>query len=689
MKFITSFNALTRLYKKELSKINAVHFTAREIDVISCILHQRGEKKIASLLLVSPRTVSAHVHNIMNKLGCNARDQIIDFIEHSGKLAILREYYLHLIIKSSFEQILSKISHNINRKPLDCYYFIDAKLEYNSKLLQIITKHLERANIKLLLSHNKLNTNGDDNHTVIDIERITTDGYYHNFLLVLSDLLPQAETKKYIDEFNKIYDDLVNSHNTPQQPVELSQRKSVKKYYVPVIVVTLFIILIVFLKQREQRRAISNDVNHEVSIQNLEDFINKWAQQNFTANNIDPKQLSTNHELIKNIEKLFEDVQEGAISQYFAQGNMDAALLASYIYNLQSLAAYYTYHQHDGAKAQKILFSAKETIENYLMVRSIAKINFSELSPEETFAELNTVKCFPQIYARVIYLIGRSYIYNQQLNEGEKYFLTAKFLSQKTGLFEGYLSDVSGLLRIKRQQILDDPNENSINALVGIARKYALYRDDQQTYITQYNPNVTQQRMIQPGIRDYDIFFCGLKQIELYKDILFLTRINDNINDYIKRINLVLFSTEQSTDIQHSLLKLLNNVPQRRVADLYNYLAQIFHILDQKNISASQEIERLYKLMSEHQANTNDTILTNKFASKYLLIAERLFIKARSISRNSDYTKADAYQGLAKLYDTVLMNNPEALSSDHKQQILHKYNDAQKKAAELNNALGR
>ena len=69
MNFTTSFNSLEKLYELHLNSIKNLAFTFREIDIIACVMHNRGEKKIASLLLVSPRTVSSHVYNIMGKLG--------------------------------------------------------------------------------------------------------------------------------------------------------------------------------------------------------------------------------------------------------------------------------------------------------------------------------------------------------------------------------------------------------------------------------------------------------------------------------------------------------------------------------------------------------------------------------------------------------------------------------------------
>ena len=107
-------------YLKHLSIINTVHFTNREIDVISCLLHGRRTSKIASLLSIDPRTVDTHIRNIMVKLECNARERIIDFMEVSDKITLLRNYYELLQNELMFEKILSDISKSKKDKISCC-----------------------------------------------------------------------------------------------------------------------------------------------------------------------------------------------------------------------------------------------------------------------------------------------------------------------------------------------------------------------------------------------------------------------------------------------------------------------------------------------------------------------------------------------------------------------------------------
>jgi DNA-binding CsgD family transcriptional regulator/ribosomal 30S subunit maturation factor RimM len=149
MTFEVSYNKKQELFDQHLKLINDINFTYREIDVIACILHQRGEKKIASLLSISPRTVGAHIHNIILKLGYSSREYIIDFIEKSGKVQFIRQYYFLLLIENLFKTNLVKIGKIVNRQGINCHVnYKESYLEKKSILNQI-KRHLELANISL------------------------------------------------------------------------------------------------------------------------------------------------------------------------------------------------------------------------------------------------------------------------------------------------------------------------------------------------------------------------------------------------------------------------------------------------------------------------------------------------------------------------------------------------------------
>jgi len=132
------------LYTKHLSSMLGISFTIREIDIISTIVNHRGEKKIAALLSISPRTVSTHVHNIMLKLGKNSKEHIIDFIEQSGELLAVNRYYRCLLVQAAFEKMLIKIGKTINRIKIDCSInYVTINSEENL-LFKQLKDHLNR-----------------------------------------------------------------------------------------------------------------------------------------------------------------------------------------------------------------------------------------------------------------------------------------------------------------------------------------------------------------------------------------------------------------------------------------------------------------------------------------------------------------------------------------------------------------
>jgi DNA-binding CsgD family transcriptional regulator len=185
---MTKFNAKYEIYGY-LQEIKGVKFTSREVDVISCILHNRGEKKIAYLLSISHKTVGSHVHNIMNKIGKSNRDYVIDFIESSGKLELFKQYYLHLLLYNAFEKALSKIG-NLNKKQEKYYWILD------EELFKELSSQLELANI--ILTDNKQDV---ESGKELKLEK---DGdYYLNVLNIVRDIKGNAAIDGIIHDFKQ------------------------------------------------------------------------------------------------------------------------------------------------------------------------------------------------------------------------------------------------------------------------------------------------------------------------------------------------------------------------------------------------------------------------------------------------------------------------------------------------------
>jgi tetratricopeptide (TPR) repeat protein len=229
MTFEIKHNNKKYLYDNYLNQINDIKFTYREVDVITCIVKNRGEKKIANLLSISPKTINTHIHNIALKIGQGSREFIIDFIEKSGKLQFIKKYYLYILAQSSFDKKLIQISKTINTNKIK-YHILAENLNANEKLvLAQLKTNLALANLEYcknskecehslhiikpnLLSQQikgdiflilDLSEAADFNiESNIEIVDLYTD-YYLGVFLILQKLINKKETKEIYEDFKK------------------------------------------------------------------------------------------------------------------------------------------------------------------------------------------------------------------------------------------------------------------------------------------------------------------------------------------------------------------------------------------------------------------------------------------------------------------------------------------------------
>lgn len=218
--------AKEKIYLEHLKTLSDISFTAREIDIITCILHNRGEKKIAFLLAIAPKTVSVHVRNIMIKLNCSSKDQIIDFAEKSGKLKIFRQYYSNLLIITNFESALTRIGKLFNKDGFTLELIIKEDCNIaDIPMLQQIQKHLKLANISMQANRNTKDIKektlyinlaiepfSQGVNIIFEIEKTTEavkfnaeNNYYFLLLELLANIINKPEIKQVSEEFKKDY----------------------------------------------------------------------------------------------------------------------------------------------------------------------------------------------------------------------------------------------------------------------------------------------------------------------------------------------------------------------------------------------------------------------------------------------------------------------------------------------------
>lgn len=135
------------LYVKHLTTINGIHFTQREIDVMACLLHVRGTSKIASLLNIAPSTVITHMQKVKEKIKGHSREDIIDFIEISPALVLLKRYYTSLLVHAAFEKSLKACSKMVN-SPLSCLLVYCKDQQFRDVLGGHLQAHLKIAGIE-------------------------------------------------------------------------------------------------------------------------------------------------------------------------------------------------------------------------------------------------------------------------------------------------------------------------------------------------------------------------------------------------------------------------------------------------------------------------------------------------------------------------------------------------------------
>lgn len=70
--------------REHIVTIRGINFSSKELCVISLLINGRIYKEIALLFSISNRTVAYHVNNIMQKMNCGTKKEVIEFILQYG-----------------------------------------------------------------------------------------------------------------------------------------------------------------------------------------------------------------------------------------------------------------------------------------------------------------------------------------------------------------------------------------------------------------------------------------------------------------------------------------------------------------------------------------------------------------------------------------------------------------------------
>lgn len=262
-------------YYKALEMIGGVKFTPREIDVLACLLSGKTAGTIASILLIEPRGVESHTRNIRQKLNYSARDKIIEFIENTNKVSILRKHYHHLLAQSFFKNTLKKTSKCIEETNSTCQLTYIKGQENLLQFTDQLKKYLRLAGIKIVsekdknhlnsektpfkeyiinigykgedVSYNKeisqlekniifvlldkkgfsdiLNIKNNNVSNIINIYFTAKKNYYLTFFELLKTLIPNKNFEKIIEDFQIQYEKISSSQEDIIKITLLNEKK--------------------------------------------------------------------------------------------------------------------------------------------------------------------------------------------------------------------------------------------------------------------------------------------------------------------------------------------------------------------------------------------------------------------------------------------------------------------------------
>lgn len=694
-------NKKLEIYSNYLQEISGIKLTLREVDVIACILHNRGEKKIAALLEVSYRTVESHTRNIMNKLGYGSRDLIIDIIEKSGKLKYFRQYYFYLTVNAAFEKYLKKISGTINRIPVHCsIYAIDAnETEYAS--IKSIGDHLHLANINLSIPQKNDDTshycklyllnkrNSDLIHAKANIallcdpslDKSTISGYEYvdftpqeDYYLAIFELtekiIPGQGVTKIKDEFCQEYQALKASLQEAEavnpNPQEAPGANAPSKKIISIILSICCLFLIAAwvynnpgTARQNYKDSTDNSPTNGTSLKLLTE-----RYVGLSVSNLSKEGSEKNYDTIRQLNPIIEEVIAGKLL-YSDLHILPPEQLTNALFNLNSIAAYFLFREYDFRKAEKLLLYSKKLAEDYLCARNKINVNFAKLSTAELYTEISMIKHLPEIYTVTVYLLGRAAIYEKNAEKASAYFSISEILGKKLKLFEGVLSARNGLGIVRFDQLKaiigkgmyeEEQIQRNLNDLI------ALYRDlkhDKNSYVIDYDPAREKQKYIIPAEDIYHVIDCSKRIVKICLQLLQITKDNKQKDELLQELDRQFIGDQAAPGILVTVKT--GDVLGRIASDIYNLsgntLLQLLNAgIDFKSIK--NNIARVSEVQEESD----------------LKLIERIFILAKSNSRSNEHTKLEAYKGLAALYP-IMLKQP-GITRKEKDEILIKLSGA-------------
>lgn len=259
---------------KRLEFLDEIKLTPREIDVLSCILFGRSAKVIASYLSISPRTVEGYWDNLLKKLQCNSRQQIINKLEKSKNLEIFRKHYVFITQQSAFEKNLISLKNilEIIRPKIkiiyeeSCTFLNDLERDF----LKIgIDPSMEKSflkNSELIVFEIEWVEENDFKKTTTKV-KITNleNNYFLCFLSLFKNIIPAASLQPITNSFSTLH--IKERESISDEFLIDHQKKSRKqiKRLIPLVFLSLTILVLalysIIYKKSPEKYIFSNIEN--------------------------------------------------------------------------------------------------------------------------------------------------------------------------------------------------------------------------------------------------------------------------------------------------------------------------------------------------------------------------------------------------------------------------------------------
>jgi DNA-binding CsgD family transcriptional regulator len=653
--------------------ISSIKFTLREVDVIACIVHNRGYKKIASLMQVSHRTIHTHVRNINAKIRSNSREGIIDFVEGSEQQRIISIYYSLLLFDYKFK---AKLKELFSDSCLSCSLFLFPKSLENIKIIKHIAStipfiditfcekkspHKIHAFISDIKNKKSLSSKYINNKKKIFLifdsctekVKISSDikyiyfteeyNYYSNIIILLESLYGKIITEPFLDKVkNQPINSIALNLKTKGKLKSYNKLPFFDKYNKIKLasffafIVSLLVLLLILVKNKTEI-----DIKTKLPERILSTI--KSGSNIVYNQNSDQDQLNKN--LIESIalRKNITLIDRKIISKYFSN-NIDTSLLTLYLYDVYITATFHNFNYKNIKESQGLLLHSMVIVENFLRLTNSTINNLDKLEFDELVTELSVVKHLPELYTKIIYTLACTYMHLDDNKNAIKYFNLSKNLGERFNLFEGFLSKRNGLIHIELNKVLCElDHKNKKNTEEKILKIIDLYKDclyTKKEFIINYQPIDKNKNIIIPVTDIKNNVICKQQIIKCYTKLILITNNTKEQKYLLDNIKIELFGHES----KQGTLSFYDNLDKRHKALFCNEIADFLLKMFINNIEVSDIIEKLNKKFNTDSFNIETLI-------------KDLFNKAKNHLRSNDIGRLKSYDGLINLYKFYIKSN--------------------------------